>query len=154
MSKFKVGDKVRRVSGTNNFGVTLGNVYEVTLTDSTTESIKVKGVPYFWSVQDFELVPTLDQEKDQLEKRLAEVKRLIKERDKPKGMVMLKDGIKSETVYFFVCTDRESVITTSEIVVGVPILESRVNLGMLFYDRKSAEQRLHDLKQETLLKQK
>lgn len=122
MSKFKVGDKVRRVSGHNNNGVRRGEVYEVGFVNPSETVLGLKGIPYLWESFNFERVYDLDQEKVQLEKRLAEVKRLIEERDKPKGMVMLKDGIKSETIYFFVCTD--------------------------------PEQRLHDLKQETLLKQK
>lgn len=88
------------------------------------------------------------EEKKSLEKRIQELQQAIKERDKPKGRVGLKDPLKTDTVYYAIgcdgCIDR--IVT----VAYVDFQSRARNMGNLFYDRESAERAVHDRKQRVL----
>tara|TARA_Y100000114_G_C11687350_1_gene291753 strand:+ start:153 stop:665 length:513 start_codon:yes stop_codon:yes gene_type:complete len=85
------------------------------------------------------------EEKKSLEKRIQELQQAIKERDKPKGRVGIKDPVDTHDKMYAISGDGRIWLCDSP--------RSRVEyrpLGNLFYDKESAERAVHDRKQRVL----
>ena len=84
------------------------------------------------------------EEKKSLEKRIQELQQAIKERDKPKGRVGLKDSYNGKELWL--------VCASGEVKRHHPNFRTsdHIFMGNLFYDKKSAERAVHDRKQRVL----
>lgn len=163
---FKVGDKVVCINAL--FSPLSGEkTYTVTGVVDSGEVIQVVGHNLFWDASRFEkAAPDLEtelrlcesrkeilserigqdrEEKNSLERRIQELQQAIKERNKPKGRVGLKDPLDTEGPMYAVAGD--GVIFTPTFARDKK--EYRA-LGNLFYDKESAERAVHDRKQRVL----
>jgi len=157
MSEFKVGDKVKCV---DTFGTSLvtGVVYVVTFEYLhgfvTLRGFKEKlfccsrfkpvSLEDELEVVQKELVVAEDSVHS-LEQRIKALQQVIKERDKPKGRVGIKDPlIEDQSLYFI--SGSGCVLRTSS---AIKQMGTRA-MGNLFYDKESAEQYVHDRKQAVL----
>lgn len=85
------------------------------------------------------------EEKKSLEKRIQELQQAIKERDKPKGRVGIKDRLYPSTVYYLVRASGNVSPHNFNAATN-----NHVAMGNLFYDKESAERAVHDRKQRVL----
>lgn len=164
---FKVGDKVRRTDPCMvDFGGTeLNVIYAIESFDGV--NLTLEGVRGHYNHNKFTKVETSletelrlcesrkgilckrigedQEEKKSLEKRIQELQQAIKERDKPKGRVGLKDALDTGEAMYAISGDGK--------VWGLSSPRSRAEyrlLGNLFYDKESAERTVHDRKQRVL----
>lgn len=91
----------------------------------------------------------ISKEKHYLNKRIDELKRLIKERDKPKGRVKIGDKpIKGHDYWSAAASGAAYRVSHSR-----ASWSGYVSMGTLFYDRESAERHIHDRKIQVKLEQ-
>lgn len=158
MPMFKVGDKVKCID--NNFTALKCDVI-YTVDAANLGYVELKDRQEGWlcasrfekadlSLED-ELEATQKQLYDTvgqvntLEQRIESLQQAIKERDKPKGRVGIKDATDYGEEYYLVCADGGVRIHHKNFLTS-----GHVSMGNLFYDRESAEQYVHDRKQAVL----
>lgn len=163
---FKVGDKVVWRNGSAGYRT---NTYTVEHVDKFLDRVGVSGLYGLFRQVDFKLAPTepnletelrlcesrrdivvgrvsvLKQEEMSLESRIHELQQAIKERDKPKGRVGLKDSLNRLDAMYGISGD--GIIFRAE---SKRDKQEYRALGNLFYDKESAERAVHDRKQRVL----
>lgn len=83
------------------------------------------------------------EEKKSLEKRIQELQKAIKERDKPKGRVKAGNALKYPL--WLICASGQVAEHN-----GSCWTQDHAAMGNLFYDKESAERAVHDRKQRVL----
>lgn len=165
MSKFKVGDKVRCIDHTYTWLKSDG-VY--TIANVNNRYVILEEYPENWFLGGrFEKVyPSLEEQLEEaridkynitesvnildsklrcVEQRIKELQQAIKERDKPKGRVGIKDSLAGVSGLVLVCANGDIKPHTPNFNTS-----GHVAMGNLFYDRESAKRYVHDRKQAVL----
>ena len=161
---FKVGDRVKCLDADIS-PLYRGQVYTVRSVSEAGCFISLEGIKSSWSAGRFEKtsletelrlcesrrgilserIGEDQEEKKSLEKRIQELQQAIKERDKPKGRVGLKDSLNRLDTMYGISGD--GIIFRAE---SEQTKQEYRALGNLFYDKESAERAVHDRKQRVL----
>lgn len=161
---FKVGDRVKCLDADIS-PLYRGQVYTVRAVSEAGCFLSLEGIKSSWSAGRFKKlcletelrlcesrkgvlskrIGEDQEEKKSLEKRIQELQQTIKDRDKPKGRVGIKDALDTQGEYYAIGNFGQVYLATS-----ICSQEGARVMGNLFYDKESAERAVHDRKQRVL----